>query len=75
MVVGGSSHKLRNLALASLLLGHSVGFGVLQASTVPVYLVDQGRLALPPNYSNPQGPLCSWLHEASSPLQVASDAA
>ena len=74
IVAGGSSHRVRDAAPAAFLVGHSIPHWLLQASVLPVYLLQEGRLSVPPHQRVPQGSVSSWLHSSSSPALVSASA-
>ena len=62
MVIGGSSHKVRDAAPASFFCGHSTGYFCLQHSAMPVYLAREARLALPAQQRTVLDRISGWLH-------------
>ena len=69
MVTGGSSGKLRDAAPAAFLVGHSTAHMVLKASTLPVYMMREGRLSLPCQHTPAtQRSVSNWLHASAVPV-------
>ena len=71
LAIGGCTGKVRDIAAAAFVFGHSVRHWIVNISTIPVCMIKEGQLALPAIQRPSQGPFSSLVHQARVSLQPA----
>ena len=69
LVIGGGE-KIRDLAPAAFLLGHSIRHWLLKLSTMPVYMTREGHLTVPVSQRIPEGPVADFVQSMQPRLSM-----